>query len=745
MIDLAILNKEQLEAVKAPLSPVLVSAGAGSGKTRVLVYRIAYLIEQGLVSPENILALTFTNKAAKEMQGRVRALLSNETRDLRLESQSHSSPPAGGLTPHSLSSPTLGTFHSMGVRILRQHGHLMGLPKNFTIFDDDDAGKLIKKIIKECEIPEKLKAPWILNLISSAKNALVEPEEWTPNLPPPLIPFAKKAFELYQKELLQSGAADFDDLIILPVKLWRKFPEVLSEYQRRFSYVLVDEYQDTNPAQYAWLKLLCRKGQIFAVGDDAQSIYGFRGSDFSNWQNFQEDFAPVTVIHLEQNYRSTVHILDAAAKVLASSSGHSQKKLWTETIGGEKVTIAELQDEADEAVFVAKTIARIAASKNIETNEDGGDLLDYEYEEESSFSGGGLLDKYLSSAKTKTNSFWKVHGLGDDLDPNILGEIAVLYRTHGQSRALEEVFISSGIKYRIVGGTKFYQRKEVKDVLAILRILLNPQDAVALGRVVDVLPLGVGEKSFPALANLMSMSSSGFGPDVTTNFFDTAIQNLSASSLQTKQKANVLKFLGQLSLLWQSEINDSVGNILQKIVKKFEFEILLKDGTEQGESRWENILELISVAQTRCGGMPWREGADKLLEEAALLAEAGEESNEKCVQLMTIHAAKGLEFDTVFVTGWEEGVLPHARVSFKPEELAEEVRLAYVAMTRARKQLFLTYAKSRMLAGSFRNSPPSRFLRHLPEENIKWNGSSHKMPYSSRPSSSGYTYEDMED
>lgn len=692
MLDLNVLNLRQREAVLSHLGPVLVSAGAGSGKTKVLSYRIAYLIEQGLVSGGEILALTFTNKAAKEMQERVWKLLNNL-------------PENSG----RMIFPTMGTFHGVGVKILRQFGEAINIPKNFTIFDSDDSLRLIKRIVKELEVPENFSPTLLAHMIGQAKNNLETPETWAPDVAPSFTPKVLAVFRHYEQELRNSKAVDFDDLLILPIKLWREHPNILTTCQLKYNYILVDEYQDTNSAQYEWLKILRPDGRIFAVGDDAQSIYGFRGSNLANWKKFQQDFAGCVVIHLEQNYRSTQNILDASGKVLAMS-GMGHKELWTDSGRGEMVKVHELADDTAESEFVVKTVARLAGGR---TNSEA----DYETEEpETGSLGGGLLDRYLAVAKQTAGrgrvSGFALRGLSTGLDRDKLSDIAILYRTHGQSRALEEAFIASGIPYRIVGGVKFYQRKEIKDVLSVLRLILNPGDILALERLVDVLPLGIGDKSFPHLVNALQQN----------NNFDAATVLVVEAPMLPKQKNGAIKLLGTLSALTQTEEEKNTAELLQSIIHQLDFQKILRDGTDQGEARWENLQELVSVAVSRLAEKPWREGALELLEEAALLAETAQDEAGGAVQMMSIHAAKGLEFDTVFVTGWEEGVLPHSRALFKDSELEEEVRLAYVAMTRARRRLILTFTRGRMLGGGFRSGVPSRFLRGLPKEGVEWVG-----------------------
>ncbi|HMQ01789.1 MAG TPA: UvrD-helicase domain-containing protein, partial [Candidatus Doudnabacteria bacterium] len=474
-MNLAQLNQAQQNAVTAPLGPVLVLAGAGSGKTRVLTYRLAYIIEQGWFAPDQILAVTFTNKAAKEMQSRINTLLAGSTHR-KLANQ-----------------PTLGTFHSIGVRILRKHIARLGYSAGFVILDSDDQLKVIKDILKDLGIPKQYGPTLFRAYISSAKNLLQTPAQMDLGLDGPLRDLAAQVYTKYQDFLFGQNNVDFDDLLMLPIIIFQTFPEVRRQFQQKWRYLLVDEYQDTNQAQYEFLHLLATEGNIFVVGDDAQSIYGFRGSNIANILNFEKDFPNAQVIKLEQNYRSTKNILAAAQKVIELNKDQKPKTLWTDNDDGDKVVIKEVYDGHAEAVFVARKIVALATGETEELEYDA----DIEQSEQpQNFS---ILDTFLAKQKHRSTT-----RLGGDIpqlpkEHGPLTEFAVLYRTHAQSRQIEEVFISAGIPYHIVGGVKFYERKEIKDVLAYLRLLVNPQDTISLARAINLPPRGIGEKSFETI------------------------------------------------------------------------------------------------------------------------------------------------------------------------------------------------------------------------------------------------------
>jgi len=707
------LNDRQKLAVEAPLGPVLVLAGAGSGKTKVLTHRITYLIANHTFKPENILALTFTNKAAKEMRTRIDAMLNPGRAPFAQSWQSKVSLIVPGM-------PLLGTFHSVCSKILRQEIQHLGYSSNYVIFDDEDQQKVIRDITSKMELSTKFSPSFFRNYISQAKNVLQSPDELNLSLDNYILNIVREVYARYQNSLFSQNAVDFDDLLMLTVKIFQKFPEILLKYQQLFKYILVDEYQDTNQAQYVLLYLLTigtsmnvGNRNLFVVGDDAQSIYGFRGSDLRNILDFERHFPDSTVIKLEQNYRSTQNILDAAQGVIGMNENQKEKTLWTENGKGEKIILTEVADEIDEAKFVAKTI--INAVK-ISSKTAAGD---YSYEESSdSFyeeekveepQGHSILDYFLKKQKT-SGSAQAVRILGLPQLPTEhkdLNGFAVLYRTHAQSRAVEEVFLQSKIPYQIFGGVKFYQRKEIKDVLAYLRLIVNYRDLVSLTRVLNEPARGIGEKSLQAVRDFV------FSNNLSLTDFKIAIKGI---KLLPKQYAAVQNFFLLIEELALFEPSENILSLMRLLLKKSGYEAWVKDGTEQGENRWENIEELFNVAE-RYKPMPWQEGLQEFLEEVALMTDIDNaDETKEAVTMMSLHQAKGLEFDVVFLLGLEEGILPHSRSLLAPEELAEEVRLAYVGITRAKKKLYLLYANGRRVFGTFQHFPPSRILRYLPED-----------------------------
>ncbi|HYC79526.1 MAG TPA: UvrD-helicase domain-containing protein, partial [Candidatus Binatia bacterium] len=650
------LNKEQLAAVTAPLGPVLILAGAGSGKTRALTMRIVYLIKKLKLKPENILAVTFTNKAAGEMKERIGKLLNKEE------------------------IPVMGTFHSIGVRIIREQAQHLGLDRNFVIYDDDDQESVIKDILMEMKIdPTKFKPSMFGHIIDRAKNNLEEPGDMSGD-DKAFDVTARRVYEEYQKRLEANNAVDFGDLIMKPVNLFKKHPDVLESYQNRWQYILIDEYQDTNYAQYIMAKLLAAKYRnVFVVGDDAQAIYGFRGANLQNILDFEKDYPEAVVIKLEQNYRSTAPILSIAEKIIELSPNQHKKKLWTQNEEGKKPMLYRAEDEMAEAWFVAKKI--------IEHQDGEPEGLKYEYEDE------GILGRIMRRSQARVLPKLK--------NRQNLNQYAVLYRTHVQSRALEEMLIEGGIPYQIVGGLKFYERKEIKDLISYLRLIQNPNDLVGIKRVINVPPRGIGAKSFDMVKEVLIekddaglMKLMGMKPAIKS-FFEVmeAIRNMNEQGTLTEVLGAILKLTG--------------------------YENYLRDGSEEGEGRFENVQELFNVATT-FNHLPWKEGLVKFLEEVALMTNVDEaDLRSPKVTLMTLHQAKGLEFDIVFFVGLEEGILPHARSVLDPKDIAEEVRLTYVGVTRARKHLYLVHALTRKQFGSRNMSVPSRFLKAIPAEMIE--------------------------
>jgi DNA helicase II / ATP-dependent DNA helicase PcrA len=595
------LNPIQAEAAKATEGPVLILAGAGSGKTRCLMYRIAYLIEERGVDPSNVLCVTFTNKSANEMKERIHEL-----------------------TGQTL--PWMGTFHSISSRILRKEGYNIGIEQGFVIYDTSDQEALIKEICGRLNIDVKNFNPRsILGAISSAKNELMDPGEYNRLARGLFQETAAKVYSEYKKSLTDNNALDFDDLLMRVVELFEQSPEVLERYQQQFQYILIDEYQDTNRAQYRLVKMLGEKYKnICVVGDASQSIYSFRGADFRNIVSFERDYPDSKVFNLEQNYRSTKNILDAAHAVISKNRSHPILKLWTENDGGTNTIVYEARDEVDEAKFIIR-----------------------------------MVEKY--------QTLW--YGMRD---------FAVLYRTNAQSRVLEEEFLRAGLPYRLVGGTRFYERKEIKDMLAYLRILANPKDKVSFKRVVNVPPRGIG----PAQLKTNGPKVSGF---------EEVLQEL---RMKAEERTTI-------------EIMDLVNGLTGYLR-------WLDDGTPEAAARVENVKELRSVASEFPDLQNFLENV--ALVEQEQMPDRNVEDRNNAVTLMTMHAAKGLEFPVVFLVGLEEGIFPHSRALMDMGEMEEERRLAYVGITRAKKQLFLTYARQRLFFGSRTAGTVSRFIVDIPED-----------------------------
>jgi len=630
------LNDKQAEAVRAVQGPVLVISGPGSGKTRCLTHRIAYLMASG-VPGENILAVTFTNKAANEIKERVERLLKES-----------------GTLSQGIGWPILGTFHAIGIRILRREISILGYGRDFVILDTADQLSVVKRIMASLEIDSKKYNPnAILNSISKLKTELTWPEPYNPyDLPAGRQDFYQqtvaRVYRAYQAELQRMNGLDFDDLIVLPVKIFQTNPEILKKYQRFWKYILVDEYQDTSHDQYTLISLLAAAHHnLFCIGDDAQSIYMFREADIRNILNFQKDYPNAKVILLEQNYRSTKTILAAAQHVISNNKAQIPKSLWTQNMEGDQIHIQETINERDEANFVV----------------------------------------------TKMQALMDVgHSIRD---------FTALYRTHAQSRALEEALIFHGFPYRIVGGIKFYERKEIKDLLGYLRFLSNPRDVVSFERIYNIPTRGIGKSTFDKLAIHPA-------PD-----YITALQQLAAE----KKSKPLLECALLMTELRQDIQENKVSSAMKTIVKKIGYENYLLnlkgDAYENAEERIENLKELFTVARKYDDLGP--EGVSKFLEDVALLQETDKlKEQEDAVTLMTMHSSKGLEFPIVFIIGMEEGLFPHSRSLFEPKELEEERRLCYVALTRAQQRLFLTYARYRNIFGSTQANLPSRFISEIP-------------------------------
>nr|MBC7245693.1 UvrD-helicase domain-containing protein [Chloroflexota bacterium] len=651
------LNPAQRKAVEALHGPVLILAGPGSGKTRVLTYRIAYLVKQCGIDPYNLMAVTFTNKAAKEMRGRLERLIGQQ----------------------QLERLTIGTFHAICARILRREAQTLGLPSNFIIYDQDDQVGLIRQALRELNLDEKLYRPTAIQAaISKAKRALLTPEQYNP--PTYWHEIVARVYSRYWELLRANSALDFDDLLMLAVQLFTEHPTIRQKYQHRYVYVLVDEFQDTDNAQYEWLRLLTAEHKnLFVVGDEDQSIYGWRGADFRNILRFRKDYPEAQVVLLEQNYRSTQNILDAARHVIALNTQRTDKKLWTNNETGLPIIVHEAYDEQEEAEFLVSEIENLVAKRMV-----------------------------------------------------CLSDCAVMYRTNAQSRVLEDAFVRHGLPYKLVGATRFYERREIKDVLAYLRLIHNPYDDISLKRILNVPPRGIGDRTRETLekwaeANHIPLYTAlqllKQGQETSASSQDTLTQEALSTPMSlpfdSRSAKNLLSLLDLLDHLLAIRGESSALQLLDRLLADSGYSEYIRDGTEEGEERWENIQELRTVAQ-EYAHLPPDTALTTFLEDVALVSDVDnlrEETN--AVTLLTLHMAKGLEFDTVFIAGFEEGILPHSRSLEEPEEMEEERRLCYVGMTRAKCRLYLVYTFRRTRFGNQATSQPSRFLRDIPSRLIK--------------------------
>ena len=626
------LNEAQRAAVSAGMGPVLVLAGPGSGKTRVLTHRIAYLMREMEVRPWHIMAVTFTNKAAREMADRLERLVGGQLRGL-----------------------TVGTFHATCARILRREiDNLPGYAREFVIFDRDDQLQVVKQTLAELNLDEKKFAPTkILNGISAAKNELVTPEQYAASNY--IAEITKRAYRVYQELLVANNAMDFDDLLMNAVLLFDDRPDVLQRYQEKFEHVLVDEFQDTNTTQYELLRRLAAPHKnLFAVGDSDQSIYKWRGADFRNINRFRRHYDEAELILLEQNYRSTQIILDAAKAVIRRNADRVDKELFTERTGGMPIVVREAYNETEEGDLVVDTIQEL------------------------------MLRGYSP------------------------GDFAVMYRTNAQSRALEEAFLRQGVPYKLVGATRFYARREIKDIVAYLRVVHNTADAISFGRIVNTPPRGIGAKTKDSLYRwarnngwqpaeaLLKLATD---PDVQHPFSTRAY--------------NALSDLAEMLNAWLTVAEEApIGDLLDVILEQTAYRDYIDDGTPRGQDRWANVMEFRSVA-----ALAEDATLSNFLEQVALVSDVDNlEQETGAPTLLTLHAAKGLEFPVVFITGLEEGVLPHSRSMDDAEELAEERRLFYVGLTRAKDRIYLFYTFRRTFYGESSVSAPSRFLSDIPVE-----------------------------
>lgn len=647
---LADLDEMQKQAVTAPDGPIMVFAGAGSGKTRVLTYRIAYLLLDRHIQPYRIFAVTFTNKAADEMRQRLEALVGKAIEPI-----------------------WLGTFHAACSRMLRQHGQVIGLPNNFVIYDEDDQRSLLKAIFKDLNIdPERFPIASIQSAISDAKTEMVTPEELDEIAETKFQQVVVKVYKRYQEALKQAKAVDFDDLLWLALKMLREHPNVAEYYQTRFLHVLVDEYQDVNKPQHELTLLLIEKHRnLFAIGDDDQNIYSWRGSDFRLMLELPKRFPDIKIFTLEQNYRSTQTILDTAWHVIKHNKHRHEKRLWAVRKGGDPVVLFSSQDDYEEAAFVAS-----------------------------------VVNEWISKGKYCYSDF------------------AVIYRINAQSRPFEETFIRWGIPYRVVGSLRFYERKEVKDIIAYLRILVNPADEVSLLRVINLPPRGIGEKTMERLRQ--------FALQRGMPILEAISSVITSPLLDTKARLAVKGFVDLINWLKAQMETLNLTQLIQLIVEATGYSdyLIRTEGQMMAQERLENLAQLIAAAERQFSDMPASQSLQQFLEQLALLSPQDDvDWQSDVVTLITAHSAKGLEFPVVFVSGLEEGLFPHARSLDDSWQLEEERRLFYVALTRAKDHAFLTYARRRSrLTGKwgeakYMPTEPSRFLNEVPITLIEeWRG-----------------------
>jgi DNA helicase-2/ATP-dependent DNA helicase PcrA len=628
------LNKQQLNAVTAGNGPVLVVAGPGSGKTRVLTQRIAYLIAVEGVRPWQILAVTFTNKAAKEMQSRVKSLLPDQ----------------------AIEGIMLGTFHSICARILRRESDHLPIGSNFVIFDTDDQERIVKNVIRELNINEKLyRPPSVHAAISRAKNELIGPDQYPTTTYRDEI--VKRVYEQYQKRLIASNAVDFDDILLYTARLLEDNPSVRDKYAQRFRHVLVDEFQDTNLAQYALVRELASFNKnIFVVGDPDQSIYAWRGADWRNVQRFEQDFPEAQTILLEQNYRSRQTILNAAMGVINQAKNRKRKQLFTDRGEGEKVFFYEAPDDYAEASFVVDAIAQLVASRQFEP-----------------------------------------------------GDCAVMYRTNAMSRLLEEAFLQARLPYRLVGAQRFYGRREVKDVVAFLRLIHNPADEASLDRVINVPPRGIGDKTLITLHNVARQNN--LQPGFVLLDLARGADSPYWTSFAGRASLSLADFGGMLATWRATAPSLTTSELFDRVIRDLSYKEYIDDESEEGVDRWENVEELRRLAieySTR--------SLDEFLENIALVSDQDTIAEGNVPTLLTLHAAKGLEFGAVFIVGLDDGILPHSRSFDEPEGMEEERRLFYVGITRAKDKLYLIRSIQRGGRGAAEETYPSRFLDDVPAD-----------------------------
>jgi DNA helicase II / ATP-dependent DNA helicase PcrA len=644
------LNPEQARAVSTTDGPLLILAGAGSGKTRVLAHRIAYLIGVKGARPWSILAVTFTNRAASELRERIISLVGEPGRDVQA-----------------------GTFHALCARVLRRDGEAIGLDRRFVIYDTDDQQTLMKQLLREEDLPAtgEFRPSAILGAISRAKNEMLDPAFLSDNAVSRHERLVAKLAKRYGERLRKVGALDFDDLLLEAVRLFEEAPDVLARYQDRWRYLHVDEYQDTNRPQYLWIRALAAKHRNLAVvGDDDQSIYRWRGADIRNILDFERDYPEATVVKLERNYRSTQLILDAAHAVVSRNSERTDKKLWTDAAGGKPIQRFEAYNEEEEAEWIARQIE-------------------------------GLIGGRASALTRRAD---------DDERDNVFRpqDIAVMYRMNAQSRAIEESFLRYGLRYQLVGGTRFYARREVKDALAYLRVLRSDTDVVSFERIINVPARSIGDKTIETLR-----ADAAAGDRTTWEAIERGARG-EIEGLATRARSSLADFAALIRRLRTRVGVLPIPELLDEVLEASGYRAMLADGSEDGEERWANLLELRAVT-TRYDDLSPDDALDRLLEETALVADQDQyEGGADAVTLITLHAAKGLEFPVVFIAGLEEGLFPHSRALDDEKELEEERRLAYVGITRAKRRLYLSHAWRRATWGMGQASVPSRFLLEIP-------------------------------
>jgi DNA helicase-2/ATP-dependent DNA helicase PcrA len=653
---LATLNPAQREAAEAIKGPVLILAGPGSGKTRVITYRVAYLVRTCGISPHHVMAVTFTNKAAREMKERLEQLLGQ-----------------------AIEALTLGTFHAICARILRRDGKPVGLESSFVIYDEDDQLRLVKQVLEELKLDPKQHVPRALrSAIGAAKSRLISPEDYGQQVGSYFEEIVSRVYQRYQQLLSQGQAADFDDLLMKTVHLFRDHPKILARYQSRYVHILVDEFQDTNIAQYELMKQLAgRHRNLCVVGDPDQSIYSWRFADLRNILSFEKDYPEAKVVFLEQNYRSTKTILDVASDVISANVLRKPKKLWTENEGGTPVGVIESYSAEEEAQYVVNEIERLVSQEQIS-----------------------------------------------------LKDCAVMYRVNAQSRALEETFLRYGVPYKLVGGTRFYQRQEVKDIIAYLRLIHNPQDNVSLLRIINVPGRGVGQKTISTLqswAQAHDISLFEGLKQISRN----AIGGQAKQSLPSRTIQALAGFDALMGEFVARSRELTLSGLLDEILERTGYRAYIQN-KEAGEERWENIMELRNVA-TEYDEFDTEEGLISFLEKVSLVSDIDNlDETADAVTLITLHQAKGLEFPAVFIVGLEEGILPHRKSFDDPEQMEEERRLCYVGITRAKKHLYLLRSYRRSLFGGSTANPASRFLpdisRHLISSRGLWDESPTPVP-----------------